>query len=133
VVEVSKSITAFISYPRALEKTAAEIADKLRVDGYDTWIDVHNFDKEADAHGQLKRAIEDCDYFLSISPTTGEQSYWVRFENAIAAQTCTVLAASYSFRGKRLEVWRKSEVGAGHPDAVILGSLKQIEAISAYA
>ncbi|MFF4254847.1 toll/interleukin-1 receptor domain-containing protein [Streptomyces sp. NPDC001663] len=126
-----KSITAFISYPRALEHVAAEVASQLRTNGYSVWIDVNNFDKAADARSQLKKAIEGCDYFLSITPPVGEQSYWVRFENAIAAQTCTVLADSYFFRGNRLEVWRKEDVGAEHPDAVILNSLKQIEATSA--
>ncbi|XUL87687.1 toll/interleukin-1 receptor domain-containing protein [Streptomyces galilaeus] len=128
-----KSITAFISYPRALEHVASEVAGRLRINGYSIWIDVNNFDKTADAHVQLKRAIEGCDYFLSIAPPIGEQSYWVRFENAIAAQTCTVLADSYFFRGNRLEVWRKEDVEAEHPDAVILSSLKQIEAASAQA
>ncbi|MDV7215393.1 toll/interleukin-1 receptor domain-containing protein [Streptomyces prunicolor] len=126
-----KSITTFISYPRALEHVAAEVAGQLRTNGYSVWIDVNNFDKAADAHSQLKKAIEGCDYFLSISPRVGRQSYWVRFENAIAAQTCTVLADSYFFRGNQLEVWRKEDVGAEHPDAVILSSLKQIEATSA--
>ncbi|MDH6449478.1 MULTISPECIES: toll/interleukin-1 receptor domain-containing protein [unclassified Streptomyces] len=130
---MSKTLTAFISYPRALERMAAEIADRLRVDGYDTWIDVNNFDKQADAHAQLKRAIEGCDYFLSITPTIGEQSYWVQFENAIAAQTCTVLTDSYVFRGNRLEVWRKAEVGTENPDAVILTSLRRIAELSTHA
>ncbi|MFE3031010.1 toll/interleukin-1 receptor domain-containing protein [Streptomyces canus] len=129
-----RPFTAFISYPRALERMAAEIADRLRIDGYDTWIDVNNFDKQADGHAQLKRAIEGCDYFLSISPAIGEQSYWVRFENAIAAQTCTVLADSYFFRGNRLEVWRKAEVDAENPDTdtVMLASLKRIVEVSAH-
>lgn len=129
---MSRPFTAFISYPRALEGVAAEIADRLRIDGYDTWIDVNNFDKQADAHTQLKRAIEGCDYFLSITPTIGEQSYWVQFENAIAAQTCTVLADSCFFRGNRLEVWRKAEVAAEHPDTVILASLKRVEETSTH-
>ncbi|MFC8671084.1 toll/interleukin-1 receptor domain-containing protein [Streptomyces griseorubiginosus] len=129
---MSRTFTAFISYPRALERVAAEIAERLRIDGYDTWIDVNNFDKQADAHAQLKRAIEGCDYFLSITPKIGEQSYWIQFENAIAAQTCTVLPGSYSFRGNRLEVWRKAGVAAGHPDTVILASLKRMEETSTH-
>ncbi|MFI6461790.1 toll/interleukin-1 receptor domain-containing protein [Streptomyces sp. NPDC050528] len=128
---MSKYITTFISYPRALEHVAAEVAEQLRAAGYSVWIDVNNFDKAADGHSQLKRAIEGCDYFLSIAPPVGRQSYWVRFENAIAAQTCTVLADSYFFRGNRLEVWRKEDVGAEHSDATILSSLKQFEATSA--
>ena len=53
-----KSITAFISYPRALEHVAAEVASQLRTNGYSVWIDVNNFDKAADARSQLKKAIE---------------------------------------------------------------------------
>ncbi|MEU6065778.1 MULTISPECIES: toll/interleukin-1 receptor domain-containing protein [Streptomyces] len=124
---MTESITAFISYPRALERIAAEIAGVLRANGYSIWIDVKDFRKEMDAHSQLRRAIEDCDYFLSIVPLAGEQSYWVRFENSIAARTCTVLADSCFFRGNRLEVRRKEGVETRHPDDVMLDLLKQMQ------
>jgi hypothetical protein len=74
----------FISYSWADSIFARSLANLLKEEGYQVWIDYQNLNISKPLVPQLAKAIWESDVFLYIDSFHARSSEWVKFELVIA-------------------------------------------------
>ena len=76
----------FISYSTRDSKYATLLAEKLRAEGFDIWIDNNRLRSSEDWWRSIVLAIDSCAAFVAILSPNSDQSKWVQREITLADQ-----------------------------------------------